>query len=747
MSAVGQYGVPSTGVSAVQLTFTVLDATSAGNFSAGASDGQPFGVMRFDAAGGGVTTNSAVVPVSSSGQIQFSSSASVNVNIDIQGYYTSGNEIVAPGGFSVVSAARLADSDSGVGMPKGALSSGSTTAVQLGGAGGIPLGASAAFVNFQVNNAGRTGGYINPFAKSDGSRPGVALNFSSEPIASIAAIVPLDAAGKFYVFLSSGSSINLKVDVQGYFSAGSTSGFHSASTMLLDTRSKASLSPGQTITVPVGGVSGLPSAADGLTSVSLYFVVFGKGSTGGYIRAWASGTSEPMGTSTLSYGPGVGLQTSNTATVGVGADDSVSIHNVSADTIDLVVQTQGYYGSTAVSGQTPIKDQPVALAHDQRTGFADTSGEAIAIGSNENQIGERYLSGVEASGAPVAITLYDATSTQAAPLPVEDNTQQPSVAVTDENAADVTTEIFSQSQAPVDSADLNGQLATATTSTTATVAWAGAWGTIAVYRDGSRLTSVDGSSYQAVGLTPETTYIFRVEGARDTGTGTPTDFSIDIPLTTLSQVFDRTSGAMAKTFATTAAATSYQKVSTEFVYGTFIPDARVGGVNAAVCTFNLNDAFAGDNRSWKKPDGTAGYRTGMQVVANWRDGTLKTTKWDNPSILYHQNGTSETRRASTANMHFEDKQMGGAYAQVRFNHRAGNPFCIAGAITYNVVVRLYRGGLVEVVGNRYPVPNHEGWVRWDGTYNWNNVFKYSSEGFQCLTGICGSRSVSAALNR
>lgn len=64
-----------------------------------------------------------------------------------------------------------------------------------------------------------------------------------------------------------------------------------------------------------------------------------------------------------------------------------------------------------------------------------------------------------------------------------------------------------------------------------------------------------------------------------------------------------------------------------------------------------------------------------------------------------------------------------------------------------MVVRPYRSGLVEVVGHRYPVPNHEGWVRWDGTYDWNNMVKYSNEGFQCLVGACGYKTVNTSLRR
>lgn len=401
----------------------------------------------------------------------------------------------------------------------------------------------------------------------------------------------------------------------------------------------------------------------------------------------------------------------------------------------------------AQAAQAEPIDSPVVLTYGQQSNFVDATGGTIQITSDEDRIGERYLSGVEASGAPVAILLYKATSTAPATPPASDTSSQTFVPAYGDWDGDVAAETEVQSNLPVNVPDLHGHLATATTSTTATIAWDGATGPFTVFRDGVQVATTNDLAYQATGLQPGTSYVFRVQGTQTTSTGQVTDFSVDVPLQTLAAVAAPASKMTAKTLAATALAANYQKVSTEFVYGTFIPDAKVSGLAALPCTGNASDAFSGDNRSWKKPDGTAGYRTGMQVAVNWRDGRMSNTKWDNPSTLIHANGSKETKKASMANMLFEDKQMGGAYAQVRFNHRAGNPFCAAGAITYNVVVRLYRSGLVEVVGHRYPVPNHEGWVRWDGTYDWNNMFKYSNEGFQCLVGLCGYKTVNASLQR
>jgi hypothetical protein len=399
-----------------------------------------------------------------------------------------------------------------------------------------------------------------------------------------------------------------------------------------------------------------------------------------------------------------------------------------------------------VASAAPI-DRAVELTYGQQSDFKDESGAPIQITSDEDRIGERYISGLESTGAPAAILLYKATSTQAAVPAASDTAAQPFVTAQGDWDGDVAAESVLQANFPVNQPDLRGHLASATTATTVTLAWDGATGPYSVLQDGQLVGTTSQRSYSATGLTPATTYTFRIQGSTTGPSGEVTDFAVDLPLQTLANVLRSASDTTARSLAATAQAANYQKVSTEFVYGTFIPDAKVSGGAALPCTGNAADAFSGDARSWKKPDGTAGYRTGMQVSVNWRDGRMSTTKWDNPSTLIRSNGSKETKRASMANMLFQDRQMGGAYAQVRFNHRAGNPFCSAGAITYNVIVRLYRSGLVEVVGHRYPVPNHEGWVRWDGTYNWNNIFKYNNEGFGCLIGACGYRTVSSSLQR
>src|SRR5690349_8451134 len=79
----------------------------------------------------------------------------------------------------------------------------------------------------------------------------------------------------------------------------------------------------------------------------------------------------------------------------------------------------------AQAAQAAPVDNPVVLSYGQQSNFVDSAGAPIQITSDEDRVGERHLSGIEASGAPVAILLYKATSTAPTPPPASDTSAQP----------------------------------------------------------------------------------------------------------------------------------------------------------------------------------------------------------------------------------------------------------------------------------------------------------------------------------
>jgi hypothetical protein len=398
----GQAGLPATGVSAVLMTFTATDPVTSGQISAGPADGALGGVMQYD--GGSVTSNSGIVSVSVDGTIQVQATTTTNLMIDIQGYYTVGNGITAAGGYSPVQESRIVDTVNGVGLAKATLTGGSTSTIQVTGKANVPAGAAAAFVSLAVDNTNTVSGYLNPYATSATSRPGVSLNFDGSPFTTMGAIVKLDSTGAFKLYLSVGNTINLLVDVEGYFTAGSSNGtFTPAVGNLYDTRVKphVSVKPMQTVTVPIGGTSGIPSAGDGLSSAVINVTIANTGSHGsGYARAWADGTTEPTNVGTATFNAGsTNLMTTNLATVPVGLDGAIEIHNVSTNTVDYIVDLEGFYQNTS---STLCARDALTVTGDTSVGAdqGDPTLSAVLINSLGNSVdGEIYVQ--DAAGNPI----------------------------------------------------------------------------------------------------------------------------------------------------------------------------------------------------------------------------------------------------------------------------------------------------------------------------------------------------------
>jgi hypothetical protein len=112
-----------------------------------------------------------------------------------------------------------------------------------------------------------------------------------------------------------------------------------ASARLLDTRAGAPLGAGQTLSLDVTGVAGVPEDVD---SVAVNVTVTGA-SAGGYLTVFPGGTARP-GTSTVNFTPGVTL--ANLAMPKVGPTGEISIFNQSG-TVQVIVDVMGYYSSVA----------------------------------------------------------------------------------------------------------------------------------------------------------------------------------------------------------------------------------------------------------------------------------------------------------------------------------------------------------------------------------------------------------------
>ncbi len=190
----GNGGVPA-GATAVVANVTVTGATAASFLTA-----YPDGTARplasnLNFTAGESVPNLVTVPLSAAGAIDlYNASGSVNVIVDVDGYYGPGT---AGQGFTSLTPSRICDTRSnGNSTPcvGKTLSAGGTLTVQVTGNGGVPAGASAVVANVTV-----TGGTAASFltAYPDGTiRPLASnVNFTAGESVPNRVIIPLSSAG------------------------------------------------------------------------------------------------------------------------------------------------------------------------------------------------------------------------------------------------------------------------------------------------------------------------------------------------------------------------------------------------------------------------------------------------------------------------------------------------------------------------------------------------------------------------
>ena len=165
-------------------------------------------------------------------------------------------------------------------------------------------------------------------------------------------------------------------------------------TRLLDTRSsKTTLKPHTAIKVKVGGNGGI--SADALAAVLNLTVT--NPTVGGYITAYADGTSRPT-SSNVNF---AAKQTvPNLSIVPVGGDGYVDLYNGSSGTVDLIADINGYFSRTAAAGYTTVT--PSRLV-DTRKGTGATKAKIAANGSIAVQIAGK--GGVPSGVTAVALNI------------------------------------------------------------------------------------------------------------------------------------------------------------------------------------------------------------------------------------------------------------------------------------------------------------------------------------------------------
>ncbi len=296
----GRGGVPGD-ARAVALNVTVTDAGAApgGYVSVYPCGGVRPNVSTLNYKPGATVANSLVIAPSADGKICVYTFTDAQVIVDVTGY------MPASAQYQSVSPGRLLDTRNsptidGLFSNGGVRSAGSVLELQVGGRGGVPLGAKAAALNVTATDTGGEG-FVTVFPCDVAQPNASALNYPASSTVANSVVASLSAAGK--VCLSVSANTHLIVDVNGFFP--SSSSFASVGpSRLVDTRSPGvdgGIRAAETVlTIQVAGRAEVPSTA---TAAVLNVTATGSSSDGGYLTVFPCDGPRPN-TSSVNYGAG-----------------------------------------------------------------------------------------------------------------------------------------------------------------------------------------------------------------------------------------------------------------------------------------------------------------------------------------------------------------------------------------------------------------------------------------------------------
>jgi hypothetical protein len=359
LQVAGVDGIP-TGVKAVDLNLTAVDATGGGYIEA--NTGTNNGTSNLNYSTSLIYSNTVVAQVASDGTVtlqNFAGSKTTVLNLiaDVTGYFTASQA----DRFDFVTTSRIMDTRTGVGGSTGALGAGKTDVLPVDGAGDLPAsGITAVSVNLTVTDTTEAG-YLVVYPDGTAVPDTSNVNWQSATTKAANAIIPVGADGKIDVYNRSGDGgvTNVVMDVTGYFTAATTGDVYVPTTpdRVLDTRTTSPIAALSSTSLNLGGIDGMPSAnvpndyTASIPNVDGY--VINTTVTDTEQAGWLllSDGQSGTGTSTLNWtGPGQTVANLAITHTVPGAVDTnpgdffVSFYNGSlADPVQTIADVMGYF--------------------------------------------------------------------------------------------------------------------------------------------------------------------------------------------------------------------------------------------------------------------------------------------------------------------------------------------------------------------------------------------------------------------
>lgn len=401
-TALNVAGIPANGVSALLVRVIAAAPTAATWLTVYPHGTTRPSVSMLNVAATEALSNAAIVRPGANGQLTvYNAYGDVHVVVEVQGYFTTSTGSTN-GGMIPITQKRVVDTRT----TGGAIPANGTRTIDLG-PGGIPAGASAAFLSLTVPPTSTQPGYFT--ATPTGVAPNVngVLNYENGIASSNGTVVPLTTDTRVTFMNRGTTAAHLIVDTMAYFSKTATAG---AGLRPVTGRLYGGYIPANgVLDVQVGGTFGLPTrgVAGAMLSVQ------GGGAAAGVLRVWSTGEATPP-TSHAQHQANAHHRSS--VIVKPGTDGMVRIENQSTSQSLVYVDLEGWFAEPQPvippTQDTPLqilqaKIQPGQSATGVVYSYVDNLGKVmVAYQADPDIYNAQYqtISGNEAFAGPSALS-------------------------------------------------------------------------------------------------------------------------------------------------------------------------------------------------------------------------------------------------------------------------------------------------------------------------------------------------------
>jgi sugar lactone lactonase YvrE len=419
-------GIPATAM-AYSLNITAVPRTGSLGYLTVWPTGQTQPVVStLNSPAGLILANAAIVPAGTTGSINAFATDDTDLVVDINGYF------VPPAAgtlqFYPLTPCRVLDTRNPAGPFGGpSLAGGTSLSFQIPSSSClVPPSAASYSFNVTVVPQGPLG-YLTAWPTGQPQPLVSTLNSVNGTVLANAAIVPAGTGGAVSFFAT--NTTDLVVDVNGYFAppgSGGLSFFAATPCRMVDTRNPPGilggpiLGGGSTMTFPLSGTCGLP-AFPAVQAYSLNMTVVPQ-TTLGYLSTWPAGAAQPL-VSTLNAANGQIV--ANAAIVPAGTSGSINVYVT--DTTNVIIDTNGYFGSgtstpltiTTTNLPSGTENVPYSAASAAIGGSQPYTWSATGLPSSLTiNPGTGVISGTPPSGSSasspysVTVTVQDSSSPQ-----------------------------------------------------------------------------------------------------------------------------------------------------------------------------------------------------------------------------------------------------------------------------------------------------------------------------------------------